>query len=97
MTYFKFLRVLGIIEGISTLVLFFIAMPMKYYADIPIAVTISGSIHGFLFLALVAAFLIAIKKVPISNLLAGAGIVGAVVPFGPFIIDHWLKKAEPES
>ncbi|MBD1430851.1 MULTISPECIES: DUF3817 domain-containing protein [Sphingobacterium] len=35
-------------EAISTIVLFFIAMPLKYFAGIPEAVRVAGSIHGFL-------------------------------------------------
>lgn len=35
-------------EAISTVILFFVAMPLKYLADIPEAVRIAGSIHGFL-------------------------------------------------
>jgi len=35
-------------EAISTVVLFFVAMPLKYLADIPEAVRVAGSIHGFL-------------------------------------------------
>jgi integral membrane protein len=81
---------MGLSEGVSTLVLFGIALPLKYFAGMPLAVTISGSIHGLLFLALVAMFVLAIKRVPISRRLAGIGIVAAVFPFGPFIVDRWL-------
>ncbi|MBE8720110.1 DUF3817 domain-containing protein [Sphingobacterium pedocola] len=35
-------------EAISTVILFFVAMPLKYFADVPEAVRIAGSIHGFL-------------------------------------------------
>ncbi len=35
-------------EAVSTVILFFVAMPLKYLADIPEAVRIAGSIHGFL-------------------------------------------------
>src|SRR5690606_36705034 len=35
-------------EAVSTIILFFVAMPLKYLADIPEAVRIAGSIHGFL-------------------------------------------------
>ncbi|HIY76911.1 MAG TPA: DUF3817 domain-containing protein [Candidatus Sphingobacterium stercorigallinarum] len=35
-------------EAISTILLFFVAMPLKYLADVPEAVRIAGSIHGFL-------------------------------------------------
>lgn len=39
----------GWIEGISTLVLFFVAVPIKYIGGDPIWVKIVGPIHGFLF------------------------------------------------
>ena len=35
-------------EAISTVLLFFVAMPLKYFADVPEAVRLAGSIHGFL-------------------------------------------------
>ena len=58
----------------------------------PFAVRVAGSIHGGLFVALVVMFLLAISRVPISRRLAGAGIVGAVFPFGPFVVDRWLER-----
>ncbi len=45
------LRIIGNIEGISYLVLLGIAMPMKYMGNMPQAVRIAGSVHGFLFVA----------------------------------------------
>lgn len=92
------LRILGFIEGISTLILFFVAMPLKYMADMPMAVTIVGSIHGFLFVALCVAFAIAMFFGPVTFRIAFIGVVGAVFPFGPFVVDHfWLKKLETET
>ena len=90
--FLRYLRVLGIIEGSSTLVLFFIAMPLKYLAEIPMAVTVGGSVHGGLFVLLCFSFLIAIWQIPISFRLALCGVFGAVVPFGPFVVDRWLVK-----
>jgi integral membrane protein len=89
------LRLIGTIEGISTLILFGIAMPLKYFGGKPMAVTIAGSVHGFLFIALVTMFILARRRVPISNQLAAAGIVAAIFPFGPFIVDRWLREAVP--
>ncbi len=74
------------------MVLFGIAMPLKYLAGMPMAVTIVGSAHGVLFLALVTMFLLGTRRIPISRGLAAAGIVAAVVPFGPFIIDRRLGR-----
>jgi integral membrane protein len=90
--FLRKLRTLGVIEGLSTLALFGIAMPLKYLADMPMAVTVVGSLHGVLFLALVAMFVIGMKRIPMPPSLTVFGIVGAAVPFGPFVVDHWLGK-----
>ena len=82
----------GIVEGFSTLGLFFVAMPMKYMYDQPMAVTIAGLIHGFLFLGLVTLFLIGKTQVPLSTKMVVGGIVGAILPFGPFVVDVKLYK-----
>jgi integral membrane protein len=90
--FLRRLRTLGTIEGVSTLVLFGIAMPLKYLAGMPLAVRVAGSIHGGLFVALVVMFVLGIKRIPISRRLAGAGVIAAVFPFGPFIMDRWLER-----
>jgi integral membrane protein len=86
------LRRAGMVEGVSTLILFGVAMPLKYLAGMPLAVTIAGSIHGFLFLMLVTLFVMGIKRIPISRRLAAAGVFAAIVPFGPFVVDRWLSR-----
>lgn len=83
---------MGCIEGISTLVLFGIAMPLKYIANMPLAVKIAGNLHGILFVGLVMMLMLAINRVPISKRLALAGIAAAIIPFGPFVYDRWLAE-----
>jgi len=83
---------LGIIEGLSTLGLFFVAMPMKYMYDMPAAVTIAGMTHGFLFLGLVTLFIIGKSQTFITNRMMWGGIIGAILPFGPFVVDVKLYK-----
>lgn len=95
--FLRKLRLLGLVEGTSTLLLFGVAMPLKYLAGQPLAVTIVGSVHGFLFVALVATCVIAIERVPIGARLGLAGIVGAVVPGGPFVVDVWLRRLERQA
>lgn len=91
----------GLVEGISTLVLFFVAMPLKYVWGMPIAVSIVGPIHGILFIGLVVLFLIGRRRVPLPTWLVWAGIIGAIVPFGPFIVDvklgRMLRDAKNDS
>ena len=96
-TFVRALRNLAIIEGISTLVLFGIAMPLKYFAGMPLAVRIVGSLHGALFVALVLMLLVAVRKVPISLRLAAAGIVAAVIPGGPFVLERHLARLDAST
>jgi integral membrane protein len=82
-------RILGLIEGWSFVVLLFIAMPLKYFADQPAAVSIVGMAHGILFLALCAAALHAqIKEEQWPMMRTALVIVGALLPFGPFIVEQ---------
>ena len=95
--FLRVLRLISRIEGVSTLVLFGIAMPLKYFAGMPRAVTVVGSIHGALFVGLVAMFVVAVRRVPISLGVALVGMLAAVFPFGPFWFDRHLERAAMES
>lgn len=95
--FLKNLRRMGFVEGVSTLILFGIAMPLKYMADMPLAVRIAGSVHGLLFVCLVVMLMLATTKVPISKSLALVGMLAAVVPFGPFVFDRWLGRSAGAS
>ncbi len=90
--FLRVLRTVSLTEGCSTLILFFIAMPMKYFMGMPHAVAWPGRIHGGLFLLLVMLALIAIRRVPITPKLSFILILAAIVPFGPFVVDRRLKR-----
>lgn len=86
------LRMAGIAEGVSFLILLFIAMPLKYAAGMPLAVTIAGSLHGFLFILLMV-FMVRAKahyEWPIERCVEV--VIAAVCPFGTFVLDRKLKK-----
>lgn len=91
---FSWFRKVAFAEGLSFLILLGIAMPLKYFADLPMAVTVVGSLHGVLFVA----FLILAREVKSDfkmNLkwLAKA-ILASILPFGTFILDKEWKKEE---
>jgi integral membrane protein len=87
-TTLRWLRLSGILEGLSTLTLFGIAMPLKYAAGLPLAVTVVGSLHGGLFVVYLATILVvmAVHRWPLARGLALA--VAAIIPFGPFFLDR---------
>jgi integral membrane protein len=85
---------MGFLEGMSLLILLFIAMPLKHMAGIPLAVTIIGSIHGGLFILyiLVLAYVTFAVKWPYKW--TAIGFVAAFIPFGNFFYDKGLRNYE---
>lgn len=88
------LRIVTLIEGVSFLVLLGIAMPLKYMADLPMAVKICGWIHGLLFVALCfLLFKVTLEeRWPLSR--SAMVFIAALLPFGPFVIDKRMKHFE---
>lgn len=86
------LRWIGKIEGVSFLVLLGIAMPLKYLAGLPLAVTIVGWAHGVLFVAFIAALWSAHRDARLPLGLSALVFIASLVPFGPFLIDGRLAR-----
>ncbi|MGY3715511.1 DUF3817 domain-containing protein [Sutcliffiella cohnii] len=87
-------RIIGFIEGASLIVLLFIAMPLKYVANIPEAVTFVGSLHGFLFILYLFIIGYTTLKVRWSFKWIVSAIAVAFIPFGNFLLDMFLKKSQ---
>lgn len=88
------LRMMGIAEGISLLLLLFIAMPLKYLANIPEAVKIIGWVHGMLFISFIVMVLYAYSQLKWSFKKVIFAFIAAFLPFGTFVFDAQLKKEE---
>lgn len=87
---FSLFRKVAIAEGISFLVLLLIAMPLKYLADQPMAVTIVGGLHGILFVA----FVVLAWEVKKDFVWFVKAFIASLLPFGTIIMDkHWKKEA----
>ena len=86
------LRLTGIIDGLSLIVLLFIAMPLKYMADIPLAVTIAGSLHGGIFVAYLLSIIYTQLRIQWNITLSMLAVLVAFIPFGNFAFDFYLKK-----
>lgn len=93
----KSFRGLAIIEGISLLVLLFIAMPLKYYADMKGVVPIVGTIHGLLFLSFMVFSLNISHKLNWSIMFWLLVFFSSIVPGGTFLMDLKLKKIKTED
>lgn len=86
------LRIVGMMEGASFLLLLGIAMPLKYMAGMPQMVRVVGMIHGVLFILYVAAvFQVAFElRWPLRRIVAA--LAASVLPFGPFVFDAHLRR-----
>ncbi len=93
----KTLRWVGLLEGISFLLLLFIAMPMKYMFDNPILVKYVGMGHGVLFVLFLAVLFVVCEKQKWSIQVFFMGIAASILPFGPFMFDSKLKKLDTSS
>lgn len=86
------LRVIAFFEGISYLVLLLLAMPLKYYADMPLAVTLVGSMHGVLFIWLAWLTLRAMQTRGKSFAWGCVVAIASLIPFGTFFLDKGLRE-----
>lgn len=92
------LRIVSFTEGVSYLLLLFIAMPLKYLYGEPLMVKIMGSVHGFLFVLFCAVLAYTyynstfIKKDnTVTFSLSIYGFILSLIPFGMIIFDRKLK------
>lgn len=88
----KIFKTTALLEGLSLLLLLFLAMPLKYFFDMPVFVRVIGMAHGILFiLYLMIAFLL--KNERNWDLKTFVIICGAsVVPFGTFYVEKKYLK-----
>jgi integral membrane protein len=70
-----------LVEGASLVILIGIAMPLKYFMGMPMAVSVIGMAHGLLFLWTIATLLFVLSRDYLSPL-KGAGVFFAtLIPF----------------
>jgi len=92
-------RLLGIVEGLSLLVLLGVAMPLKYWAGDPTWVRVVGMAHGVLFVL----FLLGTVQMALANKwkfwpTTVLVMAGATLPFGSFWVDaRILAKLPPQQ
>ena len=87
-------RIIGFIEGISYLLLLFIAMPLKYMMGIAIVTKIVGMIHGLLFIVFLVILMQAAQKHNFAMKESAIFFIASLIPFGTFFTDRRLRELE---
>ncbi len=86
------LRIVGLLEGLSFLILVLIAMPLKYLAGEPLAVRYVGMAHGILFLLYLLALVPVALDYRWSWKTCALGVLASLLPGGPFVFDARVLK-----
>ncbi|MFP5361567.1 MAG: DUF3817 domain-containing protein [Thermoleophilia bacterium] len=92
----KSMRYIALTEATTFLALL-AATYIKYSADAPAGVEILGPIHGALFVAYVLIALNLRPQVGWSTKTTLGVLLGAVVPFGGYVVDRWLTSHTPTT
>lgn len=89
------LRIIGFLEGISLILLIFIAVPLKYLCDYPALVKMLGPVHGLLFCLFVfLALSVGVSRRWSFSKITWKVLLACIIPFGTFYIDKHILLPE---
>jgi len=89
-------RGIAFVEGVTTIALFLVAMPLKYWAGNPMLVPPVGLAHGIAWLAYVIGMAVCLPGYRFTALQSFRTFVFALFPFGTFLNDPMLKRKQAE-
>jgi len=87
-------RIVAFWEGISYLLLLFVAMPLKYGMGIDAAVRVVGMAHGVLFIAYIATLALAWGRLGTNRGVQTFEL--SLIPFGTFWLEKRLQQDDRE-
>lgn len=86
-------RIVAFLEGISYILLLFIAVPIKYFGSDPQYVKLLGMPHGLLFIAYIILAILLGSKLKWKTKSLLFVLAASIIPFGTFYIDRvYLKQ-----
>jgi len=94
MKMLQLFRGVALIEGVTTIALFLLAMPLKYAVGNPALVPPVGMVHGVAWLAYVAAMALCLPGKGFSTAEWARTFVFALFPFGTFLNDPLIRARQ---
>ena len=88
------LRAVAFLEGLSFVLLLFVAMPLKYLASQPMAVSVVGMLHGLLFVWLLILVGEGLRERGRPRRWGARIVVASLLPFGTFFLDRGLAAED---
>ncbi len=83
----QFFKIIGLCEGVSAILLFFFAMPMKYIFNNPAFIRPIGMVHGILFTIYIILALMLKFEENWEWKKFGIVFIGSIIPGGTFYTD----------
>jgi integral membrane protein len=80
-------RIISFLEGVSYLLLLFVAVPIKYFQGDASYVKILGMPHGVLFMLYIVFAIVLQKQMKWNLNTLGIVMIASVLPFGTFYVD----------
>ncbi|AZJ33176.1 MULTISPECIES: DUF3817 domain-containing protein [Tenacibaculum] len=90
----NFFRLVSLLEGISYILLLFIAVPIKYLQGNPEYVKMLGMPHGLLFVGYIVLAIMLKYELNWNGKTFGIVCLLSILPFGTFFVGKYLKKVE---
>ena len=88
-----FFRLVAFLEGLSYVLLLFIATPLKYLTDNPTYVKLLGMPHGLLFMLYIICVVMLKRDHDVIQANFKKILLASIIPFGTFYIDiNYLKR-----
>ncbi len=88
------LRAVSLLEGLSYLALLYCSIVMKRIQGHEDAIYLPGMIHGVLFVLLCLLLWLVRKPSGWSYPRCAIVFIAALLPFGPFFVEPWLKRED---
>ena len=92
----RLFRGIAFVEGVTTLALFLVAMPMKYWLGDDSLIRPVGMTHGVAWLAYLAAMVALLPGTGLRALDYLRTFVASLFPFGTFLNDPLLRRRKEE-
>ncbi|WP_308991881.1 DUF3817 domain-containing protein [Mariniflexile litorale] len=91
-SFLNIFRITALLEGVSYILLLFIATPIKYMLNDPQYVKMLGMPHGILFMGYIIMAFMLKKELNWNTKQLGEILLASIIPFGTFYIDKKYLK-----
>jgi len=92
LSLFNGFRVIAFLEGLSYILLLFVAVPIKYFGDDPSYVKLLGMPHGLLFMAYIVLAIMLKQELTWNRKTFIVVLVASIIPFGTFYVNNKYLK-----